>query len=93
MSQYNIGDIVLVKSGFDEIICKYRIVNKRYLDRQEIEEVIEFKFEYNNYEKNINDPYMYYVTYDEDNICMEMDNIKFFRNMYLINSQIIGKSN
>ena len=90
MSKYQVGDQVLVKSGFDKIVSKYRITNKRYLNKNDMIDMIEFKYEYNKYEQNMNDPYVYYVSYDEDNICMELDDIPIFENMNLINSQIIG---
>ena len=91
MSKYNINDIVLVESGFDKIICKYRVINKRYLNKSDMINMIEFKYEYNKYQQNMDDPYIYYVIYDEDNICMDFEDISIFKNMNLISSQIIKK--
>lgn len=93
MSKYNINDIVLVESGFDKILCKYCVINKQYLNKSDMIDMIEFKYEYNKYQQNINDPYLYYVTYDEDNICMELEDVPIFKNMNLISSQIIKKIN
>ena len=55
-------------------------------------DMIEFKYEYNKYKQNMDDPYVYYLICDEDNICMDLEDMSIFRNINLINSQIIGKS-
>ena len=59
MSKYNIDDVVLSKSGFDGNLKKFKVTNVRYVDEYKLNDIISFRYEWNNKEKIYEDPYVY----------------------------------
>lgn len=92
MSKYNIGDTVFVEHGFDGILCKYKVIDRRFLDRIQLQQEMEYKYETKNESEIKNDPYLYKVKYDDDNICIDLDLLDIFETKYLLTSQIHCKA-
>tara|TARA_X000000950_G_C13895566_1_gene652648 strand:- start:1829 stop:2116 length:288 start_codon:yes stop_codon:yes gene_type:complete len=59
MSKYSVGEVVLSHFGFDKKMKKYNITNVRYMDKYHLNEIIDFRYEWNNEEQIYNDPYVY----------------------------------
>ena len=89
-SKYRVGDIIFAKSGFDQILSKYKVIQVRHIPRNLIENFIEFKYEWDSANEIKKDPYEYHVEYDDDNIFMELEDIEIFRFQKLATSQIIS---
>ena len=59
MSKYNIDDVVLSKFGFDGNLEKFKVTNVRCVDEYKLNDIISFRYEWNNKEKIYEDPYVY----------------------------------
>lgn len=91
MSKYAVGDIVLSTCGFDGILGQYRVNNTRWLNKNEIEDEIDFKYEWENAEQIKKDPYVYTLEYCEDNICIDPEDSQIFNTKNVLTSMIQGK--
>lgn len=91
MSKYAIGDIVFSSCGFDGILGQYRVINARLLNKRDLEDEIDFKYEWKNTEQIKKDPYIYTIEYCEDNICVDQEDVQIFNTKNVLSSMIHGK--
>lgn len=91
MSKYAVGDIVFSTCGFDGILGQYRVVNARLLNKHDLENEIDFNYEWKNAEQIKKDPYVYIIQYCEDNICIEPEDSEIFKTKYVLSSMIACK--
>ena len=91
MSKYAVGDIVFSTCGFDGILGQYRVVNARLLNKHDLENEIDFNYEWKNAEQINKDPYIYTLEYCEDNICIDLEDTIIFRMKYVLSSLIACK--
>ena len=76
MSKYTVGDTVYSQCGFQQSLCKYEVVNVRKPTMNELDDVVDFRYEWNNRDKAHSDPYLYELKFsknqtDIDNISQE----------------------
>ena len=91
MSKYAVEDIVFSTCGFDGILGQYRVVNARLLNKHDLENEIDFNYEWKNAEQIKKDPYIYTLEYCEDNICIDPEDSKIFKTKYVLSSMIACK--
>lgn len=96
MSKYTIGDMVYSHCGFQRSLCKYEVVNVRKPTMNELDDVVDFRYEWNNRDKAHSDPYLYELKFsknqsDIDNISQEEIRM-FSHKVDQLTTQIHGKS-
>ena len=91
MSKYAIGNIVFSSCGFDGILGQYRVINSRLLNKRDLEDEIDYRYEWKNAEQIKKDPYIYTIEYCEDNICVDQEDVQIFNTKNVLTSMIHGK--
>jgi hypothetical protein len=85
MCKYSIGDFVYLNTPVYHDKVKYKVVRCKYLDDKEINDVIDFKYEWKNKDKIYKDPYLYYFEYSDNVLPAHM--VKTFRYINMLSSQ------
>ena len=67
MSKYAVGDTVYSQCGFQQSLCKYEVVNVRKPTTNELDDVVDFRYEWNNRDKAHSDPYLYELKFSKPN--------------------------
>ena len=94
MSQYKINETVLSEFGFDNKLEKYKIVNIRYMNKYELDNIIDFKYEWNNTEQIYNDSYIYDLELCDNELNKNEDVYDIFKKKnQQLTSQIIKINN
>jgi hypothetical protein len=95
MSKYKIDDVVLSKFGIDEKLEKFKVINVRYVDEYKLNDIISFRYEWNNKEKIYEDPYVYDLElYCDKNNEIYEDEYKIFKEKKdQLTSQIVELNN
>ena len=95
MSKYTVGDTVYSKCGFQQSLCKYEVVNVRKATMNELDNVVNFRYEWNKRDKAHSDPYLYELKFSKDQT--DIDNISqeeirmFSHKVDQLSTQIHGK--
>lgn len=95
MSKYAINDIVLSCCGLQKKLCKYRVIGIQKPIEIDLDDIIRFRYEYNNNKDIESDPYVYELMFhsDQDNISdLTTDEIRMFSHKKdQLTTQIYGK--
>ena len=95
MSKYAIGDIVYSPCGFQGQLCKYEVVNVRKPTLNELDDVVDFRYEWNKRNNAHDDPYLYDLKFSKGQMVFDditQDEIKMFsRKVDQLTTQIHGK--
>ena len=79
MSKYNINEIVLSEFGFDKKLEKYKIKNIRPMNKHELDDIIDFKYEWNNKEQIYKDSYIYDLELCDNKLNKNEDEYNIFK--------------
>ena len=83
MSKYKVGEIVISEYGFSKIMKFYKVINVKHIDNiNELDDNIDFKYEWENKEEIYKDPYIYDIEL-HFNVCFK-ENSKFNEDEYNI---------
>ena len=66
MSKYSVGDFVYSRCGFQKRLCKYEVINVRKPTMNELDDIVDFRYEWNKREEAYSDPYLYEIKFSNN---------------------------